>query len=223
MSDTKPEPKREGTMKTTSKEGEQYLKEVWNYTPSWSKGSSSSSGSGKKEDNTESNQKGQVSAENTDGNGAVEGPVAKKAKLVKDHTMVETATTGKKFLGKEVLEETRSATRAIRDTAKVSLKRLGTMAKTAQEGEALLKDLGYPEEGGKADKRQTRSQTRGGNQQSPSSQKKTPTRESTRQSRRGGPQKDDQEESSEENEDDADQKELKSKKREDSAADSNQD
>ncbi|XP_013773614.1 uncharacterized protein LOC106458635 [Limulus polyphemus] len=161
MSEIKPGPKREGTLKVISKE-----------------------------DSTATNKNDQVLA---DGNGTVDGPAAKKTKLVKDHTMAETAAAGKQFLGKEVLEESRSLTRAIRDTAKVTIKRLDTMTITAKEGEALLKNLSHPKESSSTGKRKTRSQTRGGDQQSPSSESKKLKKETTKPNEKGKSDKEDDE------------------------------
>lgn len=135
-----------------------------------------------KEDSTATNKNDEVLA---DGNGTVDSPAAKKTKLVKDHTMKETAAAGKHFLGKEVLEESRSLTQAIRDTAKVTVKRLDTMTLTAKEGETLLKNLNHPRESSSTGKRKTRSQTRGDDQQSPSPESKKLKKESTGPSEKG--------------------------------------
>lgn len=114
-------------------------------------------------------------------------PSIKKARLSKDNTMLETTKIAKDILGNEKLDESRSSTRAFRES-KASTKRLSTMAKTAKEGEALLKELGHKDDNPDSERRRTRSQTRGAPPPPPlqkSSAKDTPKR-----GRRGRPRKD---------------------------------
>ncbi|XP_022249222.1 uncharacterized protein LOC106465588 isoform X3 [Limulus polyphemus] len=138
------------------------------------------------------------------GSNAVEEPALKKVKLAKDNTIVETAKAAKEYLGEEDLEETRSGTRAVRDSSKAAMKRLSTMAKTAKEGEALLKELGHADEATESQRRRTRSQTRGDPIPAPPL-KRTPRQEATRRGRRGRPRKEERRSSSE----DFDQKDEK--------------
>ncbi|XP_013781272.1 uncharacterized protein LOC106465588 isoform X2 [Limulus polyphemus] len=128
--------------------------------------------------------------ENMVGSNAVEEPALKKA--------------AKEYLGEEDLEETRSGTRAVRDSSKAAMKRLSTMAKTAKEGEALLKELGHADEATESQRRRTRSQTRGDPIPAPPL-KRTPRQEATRRGRRGRPRKEERRSSSE----DFDQKDEK--------------
>ncbi|XP_076360260.1 uncharacterized protein LOC143252268 isoform X1 [Tachypleus tridentatus] len=190
MSEMKTEVQYESTIQTTQKDIENPIKDI----------------------NKKSNHLGV--GENVVGCNATEEPALKKVKLAKDNIFVETAKAAKEYLGQEDLEETRSGTRAVRDSSKAAMKRLSTMAKTAKEGEALLKELGYADEAAESQKRRTRSQTRGDPIPAPSL-KRTPRQvriEATRRGRRGRPRKEERRSSSE----DLDQKDEKEDIKEDS-------
>ncbi|XP_076318378.1 uncharacterized protein LOC143229652 [Tachypleus tridentatus] len=163
MSEMKADSQRESSIQITPKDSENAIKD--------------------------SNKKGDHGGENMISTNAVDEPTIKKVKLTKDNTVVETTKMAKDYLGQENLEETKAGTRAVRDSSKVAMKRLSTMAKTAKEGEALLKELGHSDEGTESQRRRTRSQTRG-DPIPPPLQKRTPRQETPRRGRRGRPRKD---------------------------------